>query len=254
MSMREQMQAAAKEKAAAAGSLAKEKGGQAAAKAAEIAKEEGAKAAAVAKEKAPELKQAAREKVADLHPERIKDWESEHHTHTHAEESAATKLQAITRGNAARAASAALGPGKEMVLAKARSTAANLAQNETEPTIDRRNVLMTRNSGDVEKSLGQVTNKGLLTDRLPGLAASSIPFVGVAYNMINPVWEQMRAVCLVAALYGHDMESDDIQAQILTCVMGDRAEMKARCAQIVNTRRAVSSTTSCEPTNQPGFV
>ena len=146
-----------------------------------------------------------------------------------AEHAAATKVQAIARGNAARAASDALGDGKAAVLEKARSTAKGIGEYEAEPTVDRRNVLLTRNGGEVEGALRMVAHKGLLTDTLPGLAASSIPFVGIAYNMIHPVWEQMRAVCLIAALYGHDIEKDEeVQEQILICVMGDRAEAKAK--------------------------
>jgi|EP01046_Picozoa_sp_COSAG06_P032061 hypothetical protein len=216
---------------------AKAKAAEAKAKAAAIAKEEGAKAAAIAKEKGAEAVAAAKEKggeAAVAAKEKAGEKLTEARasgTYSLAEESAITKVQALQRSKQARAATEALDAGQRAVLEKARQTASKVAAStsDVESTVDRRNVLLTRNEGDVNRSLGMVTSKGLLTERLPGLAASSIPFVGVAYNMINPVWEQMRAVCLVAALYGHDLEKDeDIKTEVLICVMGDRAEMKAK--------------------------
>ncbi len=217
--------AVAQEEGAKAAAAAKQKGAEAKAKAAAVAQEEGAKAAAAAKQKGAEAAAAAKDRASTKIAE-VRASSS----YSLAEQSAATKIQAIQRSKTARAATEALDSGQQAVLAKARQTASKVAAaTETDSTIDRRNVLLTRNDGDVNRSLGMVTSKGLLTERMPGLAASSLPFVGVAYNMINPVWEQMRAVCLVAALYGHDVENDeDMKAQVLTCVMGDRAEMKAK--------------------------
>jgi hypothetical protein len=75
-------------------------------------------------------------------------------------------------------------------------------EQEVEPTIVRRNYLLTIHHGDVDAALAMASFRGLLTDHLPNLTASVIPAVGTAYGVIEPVWKQMRDVCLIAALFG----------------------------------------------------
>ena len=97
-----------------------------------------------------------------------------------------------------------------------------IEEQEIEPTNVRRNYLLSLKNGDVEQAVQMVSFRGILTDHLPNLTASAVPMVGVAYSVINPLWTQMRDVCLVAALYGHDIENDKaVQSLILACIIGE---------------------------------
>eukprot|EP01047_Picozoa_sp_COSAG01_P025373 COSAG01_NODE_1599_length_9768_cov_27.481849_4_plen_1677_part_00 len=116
---------------------------------------------------------------------------------------------------------------KRFAKGAAAAVAGFVEEREVEPTLVRRNYLLTLRKGNVEEALAMVTFRGLLTDHLPNLTASAVPFVGVAYGVIQPIWMQMRDVCLVAALYGHDIEDEDVKARILECVTGDLAERAA---------------------------
>jgi len=45
----------------------------------------------------------------------------------------------------------------------------------------------------------------------------SIPILGIPVALVYPVWKIMRALCLLAALYGHDVTSEEVQQKILMC-------------------------------------
>ena len=59
-------------------------------------------------------------------------------------------------------------------------------EQQVEPTIVRRNYLLTMQNGNVDEALAMVSFRGLLTDHLPNLTASVIPAVGTAYGVIEP--------------------------------------------------------------------
>ena len=140
-------------------------------------------------------------KISGLTPEQQADLR------TMASAFASEQRKAAVKRYAGRAAAAVVGYVEE---------------SDVEATIVRRNYLLTLRNGDVTEALTMVSFRGLLTDHLPNLTASAVPFVGVAYSVINPIWTQMRDVCLIAALYGHDIENDkDVQSKILECIIGD---------------------------------
>ena len=93
-----------------------------------------------------------------------------------------------------------------------------LESSEIEPTVHRRNLLLTINEGDVDAALGAVGKQYLLTGKLSKAAAASVPVMGLAYSTIGPLWDKMRDCCVIAALYGHDITTDEVQSNILQCV------------------------------------
>jgi hypothetical protein len=93
-----------------------------------------------------------------------------------------------------------------------------LESSEIEPTLHRRNVLLTVSEGDVDAALGSVGKQYLLTGKLSKAAAASVPVMGLAYSTIGPLWDKMRDCCVIAAIYGHDITQEAVQSSILQCV------------------------------------
>eukprot|EP01047_Picozoa_sp_COSAG01_P020277 COSAG01_NODE_1149_length_11506_cov_141.610049_6_plen_968_part_00 len=131
-----------------------------------------------------------------------------HHLHDRAKELGGAVSEALHKGSAVASRAAAGAVGGAAV----------------DPTIVRRNYLLVAQHGDLEKSLAMVSHRQLLIEVIPNLMMSAVPFAGAAYAMIEPVWAQLRDVCLIAALYGHDLQEEDVQAAVLDCAVGEHSD------------------------------
>ena len=231
------MLAKAKAKSDAAAAAAKAKASEAADEVAKAAKEKKDAAAQAAREKAEELeqrakakatetrdevKQAARDKrdavaaAASAKKEELKDdvKQAAREKKDAVSAAASAKKEELKEGAAAASAAAAA----KATAAKAAIKEEALDSSEVEPTLVRRNVLLTVHDGEVDLALGAVGKQYLLTGRLSKAAASSVPLVGLAYSLIGPLWDKMRDTCVIAAIYGHDIENDEVQGRIFQCV------------------------------------
>ena len=202
---------AAKEKAEELEQRAKAKAAEAAEEVKQAAREKKDAVTSAAKEKAEELEQRAKAKAAETRDE-VKHAVTEKTDAVAA--AASAKKEELKEGAAAAsaAASAKAAAAKDAIKEEA------LDSSEIEPTVVRRNVLLTVHGGDVDLALGAVGKQYLLTGKLSKAAAASVPLVGLAYSTIGPLWDKMRDTCVIAAIYGHDIEDDEVQGRIFQCV------------------------------------
>jgi hypothetical protein len=164
-----------------------------------------------ARDKAEELEGRAKAKVAETRDE-VKAAVNEKTDAIGA--AAAAKKEELSEAAAAASAAAA----EKATAAKEALKEEALDSSEIEPTVVRRNVLLTVHEGDVDAALGAVGKQYLLTGKLSKAAAASVPLVGLAYSTIGPLWDKMRDTCVIAAIYGHDIEDDEVQGRIFQCV------------------------------------
>lgn len=54
-----------------------------------------------------------------------------------------------------------------------------------------------------------------------------VPFVGGMGVQLEEMWLQIRCVAIIAALYGHDVEAEDVQQKIILCLMDGAATQVA---------------------------
>ena len=175
------------------------------------AQKKAADAAAAAEKKAAEVARRAAEKKEGLTQAASDKKQELVHRATEQKDglahAAAEKKDALVKG--ARRRASLVG---NMIKEEA------LDSSEVEPTVQRRNVLLTVHAGDVDAALSAVGRQYLLTGKLSKATAASVPLVGLAYSTIGPLWDKMRDCCVIAALYGHDIESEAVQGKIYQCV------------------------------------
>jgi len=93
-----------------------------------------------------------------------------------------------------------------------RSTAAN------------RNMLLRRFSGDQDESVEEVKRQAAnITEEAKTWLLGLVPYVGLPGAVLYPSWRLLRRVCVLAGLYGHDLDLPETRAKILHVFGGLRA-------------------------------
>jgi len=88
-------------------------------------------------------------------------------------------------------------------------------------TRSKRNSLLRRHFGDAETAAREVMAKnGSFKDEAKHYLLALVPGIGIPAAVVYPLWIRLRRVCLVAALFGHDLQDDAVQAKIMYAAAG----------------------------------
>lgn len=88
-------------------------------------------------------------------------------------------------------------------------------------TRSKRNSLLRRHFGDAEAAAREVMAKNCsFKDEAKHYLLALVPGVGIPAAVVYPLWIRLRRVCLVAALFGHDLQDDAVQAKIMYAAAG----------------------------------
>jgi len=93
-------------------------------------------------------------------------------------------------------------------------------------SISKRNKLLIKTNGDADAAIGKVLNPSMnksFQEEVKEFLLVLIPYVGVPAAIIYPLWKQLRRACVVAALFGHDLQAESVQARIIYDVAGVKA-------------------------------
>jgi len=111
-----------------------------------------------------------------------------------------------------------------------------------------RNELLRRHSGNADAAASEAAEGGdEYVEQAKGQLLRLLPYIGLPSSLIYPMWRELRQACLIAAVYGHDLLRQDVQARILMATAGFRglpaAEAKLeKAAQKLWQRIASAST------------
>ena len=110
---------------------------------------------------------------------------------------------------------------------------------------------------DVEKAVDLCADMGGRgwTDATARFVVGFVPFVGGMGLQLEQMWLQIRVLGIIAALYGHDVDTVEVQQQIILCLMDAvagqaqsgklRSEMERIALTQVATQRRLRSLASC---------
>lgn len=95
-------------------------------------------------------------------------------------------------------------------------------------TSSKRNELLRHSTGDGAAAVEKVASmsksfKEEASEFLIGL----VPVVGAPTSVLLPLWSQLRRTCLIAGLFGHDLQSEAVQTRVLQLAAGMRAGVSA---------------------------
>jgi pyruvate/2-oxoglutarate dehydrogenase complex dihydrolipoamide acyltransferase (E2) component len=78
---------------------------------------------------------------------------------------------------------------------------------------------------DVEVAVAKCADLGgrTWTDATARFVFGFVPFFGGMGVQAEALWLQIRTIAIIAALYGHDVESEDVQQAIIVCLMDGAA-------------------------------
>lgn len=75
----------------------------------------------------------------------------------------------------------------------------------------------------------------------------SLPIVGIPPALVMPLWRQLRDIALIAALNGHDVESEEVQKRIIRCLALDSSLLPLPIQSITTTIAARTISTQISP-------
>merc|ERR1740123_2708452 len=91
-------------------------------------------------------------------------------------------------------------------------------------TLSRRNELLRKHEGSQELAVDEVeASAGALTEEAKTWLVGLIPYIGLPASLLLPTWKLCRRVCLLAGLYGHDLDAEETQVKIFHVFGGLRA-------------------------------
>ena len=92
-----------------------------------------------------------------------------------------------------------------------------------ESTLSRRNRYLREFEGGQEKATAEAIKRNHTYFRkLQLMALGVIPFVGSPANYSMTLWYQLREICLIAALHGHDLHDPEVKVKIMSALVGSR--------------------------------
>ena len=89
--------------------------------------------------------------------------------------------------------------------------------------------LLEQAAGDVEAAVEKCGDLGgrRWSDATARFVFGFVPFVGGMGVQLEEMWLQIRCVAIVASLYGHDVETEEVQQKIMLCLMDGAATQVA---------------------------
>lgn len=123
-----------------------------------------------------------------------------------------------------------------------------------ESTMARRNRYLKQFNGDQDAAVKAAVKKNhSIAVRWKNTLAGFIPFVGAPANYTMTLWNQMREVALIAAIYGHQFD-DTVKMQILEAlVQGNAMKVPAQTVDMVAKRIIKSIILQAGLKNIPGM-
>jgi len=102
--------------------------------------------------------------------------------------------------------------------------AANGYPRALRSTLAIRNEMLRKHRGDPFAAVSEVMAQDEnLVEEAKEFLLVLVPYVGIPAGAVYPLWKQLRRACLVAALFGHDLQDPGVQTRILYAVAGTRA-------------------------------
>jgi len=91
-------------------------------------------------------------------------------------------------------------------------------------TMGRRNAILREHAGNQDNAVDDVkAQAGALTEEGKTWLLGVVPYVGLPAKVLYPTWRALRRCCLLAAIYGFDLNEEDTRAKILQVFCGMRA-------------------------------
>eukprot|EP00930_Biecheleria_cincta_P003868 TRINITY_DN104780_c0_g1_i1.p1 TRINITY_DN104780_c0_g1~~TRINITY_DN104780_c0_g1_i1.p1 ORF type:complete len:327 (+),score=70.20 TRINITY_DN104780_c0_g1_i1:66-983(+) len=91
-------------------------------------------------------------------------------------------------------------------------------------TFARRNELLRKHSGDQAAAVEDVkAQAAAISEEAKSWLLGLVPYVGLPFAVLYPTWRLLRRVCLLAGVYGHDLDSEETRAKIVHVFGGLRA-------------------------------
>lgn len=91
-------------------------------------------------------------------------------------------------------------------------------------TFARRNELLRKHLGDQAACVEDVkAQAAAISEEAKTWLLGLVPYVGLPSAILYPTWRLLRRVCLLAGVYGHDLDAEETRAKILHVFGGLRA-------------------------------
>ena len=103
------------------------------------------------------------------------------------------------------------------------SIAGWIPQVNIESTLWRRNRYLREFAGNQEQATAEAIKRNHTYFRkMQLIALGLVPFVGNPANYSMNLWYQIREICLIAALHGHDLYDPEVKVKVLSALVGAR--------------------------------
>lgn len=90
-------------------------------------------------------------------------------------------------------------------------------------TMARRNEMLRKHNGNQDTCADDVKDQASnLTEEGKTWLIGMVPVLGLPGSVIYPAWRALRRCCLLAGIYGHDLNTDETRAKILSVFAGLR--------------------------------
>ncbi|CAJ1356174.1 unnamed protein product [Effrenium voratum] len=97
--------------------------------------------------------------------------------------------------------------------------AANGYPRAVRSTAARRNAELRRARGDQEAA-AQLALEEDTTEEVKEFLLRLVPYFGLPAAVVYPLWKLLRKICLVASIFGHDLQQEAVQAAVLLAAAG----------------------------------
>jgi len=88
-------------------------------------------------------------------------------------------------------------------------------------TLARRNELLRKHCGDAELAAEEALGTaGGFTEEAKQFLLCLVPYIGIPTSVVYPLWKDLRLVCLVAGVFGHDLQDADVQVRVMYAASG----------------------------------
>lgn len=103
------------------------------------------------------------------------------------------------------------------------SVAEWIPQMAIESTLSRRNRYLTEFAGDQNRATAEaISLNHTYFKRMQLMVLGMVPFVGSPASYSMNLWYQLREICLIAALHGHDLHDPEVKIKVMSALVGAR--------------------------------
>lgn len=96
----------------------------------------------------------------------------------------------------------------------------------------KRNKLLRKHSGDARKVAGiSMEKNGSFLEEAKHYLLALVPGIGIPAVLVYPFWVRLRRVCLIAALFGHHLQDEAVQAKIMYAAAGIEGGFRGHTAE-----------------------